>query len=205
MQRIEDLSSFNSAREAGLSKLLPTVPRISVGMGTCGTGNGAEAVYHAFADVIASRGLDILLVPTGCFGVCSEEPFVGLWLPGKPLLLLHRVQARDVGRILDGVVVGEVPSDLVYCKIEEWDHITSTVKYGTGFADVPKWDELPFLKGQKRIVLRNCGIINPSDIEEYFAVGGYQALYKVLIDANPERVTEQILSLIHISEPTRPY
>jgi len=192
MQRIEDLSSFNSAREAGLSKLLPTVPRISVGMGTCGTGNGAEAVYHAFADVIASRGLDILLVPTGCFGVCSEEPFVGLWLPGKPLLLLHRVQARDVGRILDGVVVGEVPSDLVYCKIEEWDHITSTVKYGTGFADVPKWDELPFLKGQKRIVLRNCGIINPSDIEEYFAVGGYQALYKVLIDASPDRVTEQL-------------
>ena len=66
------------------------------------------------------------------------------------------------------------------------------MKYGSGAAGVPTWDELPFLKGQKRIVLRNCGLINPSDIEEYFAVGGYQALYKVLIDANPDRVTEQI-------------
>jgi NADH-quinone oxidoreductase subunit F len=192
MPRIEDLSSFNSAREAGLRKILPTVPRISIGMGTCGAGNGAEAVYHGFADAIAGRGLDFILVPTGCFGVCSEEPLVGILLPGKPLLILHRVQARDVGRILDSVVSGSVPADLVLCKIEEWDHITSTIKYGTGSPDVPKWNDLPFLKGQKRIVLRNCGLINPSDIEEYFAVGGYQALYKVLIDANPDRVTEQI-------------
>ena len=192
MLRIEDLSSFNSAHEAGLRKILPNVPRISVGMGTCGAGNGAEAVYHAFAHAIEAGGLDIMLVPTGCFGVCSEEPLVGVWLPGGPLLILHKVQGRDARRILDAVAHGEVPRDLVLCKIEEWDHITSKIKYGTGAPDVPVWDEVPFLKGQKRIVLRNCGLINPSDIEEYFAVGGYQALYKVLIDANPERVTEQI-------------
>jgi len=190
--RIEDLSSFNSAHEAGLRKILPNVPRISIGMGTCGTGNGAEAVYHAFAHAIETGGLDIMLVPTGCFGVCSEEPLVGVWLPGRPLLILHRVQARDVRRILDGIAHGEVPKDLILCRIDEWDHITSKIKYGTGAADVPNWDEVPFLHGQKRIVMRNCGLINPSDIEEYFAVGGYQALYKVLIDANPERVIEQI-------------
>ena len=115
MPRIEDLSSFNFAREAGLRKILPAVPRISIGMGTCGAGNGAEAVYHGFADTIGSRGLDVMLVPTGCFGVCSEEPLVGVLVPGKPLLILHRVQARDVGRILDKVVVGEVPNDLILC------------------------------------------------------------------------------------------
>ena len=51
---------------------------------------------------------------------------------------------------------------------------------------------MPFFKGQKKIVLRNCGLINPDDIEEYIAVGGYQALYKVLIDGKPETVIEQI-------------
>ena len=192
MLRIEDLTSFNSVREAGLRKILPSVPRITIGMGTCGTGNGAEAVFHAFADAISSRGLDVSLVPTGCFGVCSEEPLVGILIPGKPLVILHQVQAREAGRILDSVVAGQLPADLALCKIEQWDHITSTQKYGTGFNEIPLWDEVPFLKGQKRIVLRNCGLINPSDIEEYFAVGGYQALYKVLIDANPDRVTEQI-------------
>jgi NADH-quinone oxidoreductase subunit F len=66
------------------------------------------------------------------------------------------------------------------------------VKYGTGYPELPHWHEIPFFKGQKKIVLRNCGLINPDDIEEYIAVGGYQALYKVLIDANPEAVIEQI-------------
>jgi hypothetical protein len=57
---------------------------------------------------------------------------------------------------------------------------------------VPNWNEVPFFKGQKKIVLRNCGLINPDDIEEYIAIGGYQALYKVLIDQNPGAVIEQI-------------
>ena len=51
---------------------------------------------------------------------------------------------------------------------------------------------MPFFKGQKKIVLRNCGLISPDDIEEYIAVGGYQALYKVLIDGRPDAVIEQI-------------
>ena len=51
---------------------------------------------------------------------------------------------------------------------------------------MPSWNEVAFFKGQKKIVLRNCGLINPDDIEEYIAVGGYQALYKALIDAKPE-------------------
>ncbi len=192
MTRIEDLSSFNLAHEAGLAKILPSVPRVAVGMGTCGMGNGAEAAFHAFADAIESRGLSVKLTPTGCFGNCAQEPIVNVWLPGKPLVILRRVQARDATRILDELVAGRIPMDLALCKVEEWDHITSSVKYGTGYPELPHWHEVPFFHGQKRIVLRNCGLINPSDIEEYLAVGGYQALYKVLIDGNPERVIEQI-------------
>ena len=55
--KITDLSSFNAAREAGLAKLLPAKPRIAIGMGTCGSGNGAEGIYHAFADTIEMLGL----------------------------------------------------------------------------------------------------------------------------------------------------
>ena len=84
------------------------------------------------------------------------------------------------------------PAELVLCKIEEWDHLTGHVRYGTGYPDVPLWHEIPFFDGQNKIVLRNCGLINPDDIEEYIAVGGYQALYKVLIDQNPAGVIEQI-------------
>ena len=190
--RIQDLSSFNAVREAGLGKLLPNKPRIGVGMGTCGTGNGAGGVYHAFADAIEQRGLDVQLARVGCFGFCAAEPLVNVWLPGRPLVIMHRVQTNDVPRILDDMYLGKITADLALCKIEEWDHLTGQVKYGTGLPEILSWREVPFFKGQKKIVLRNCGLISADEIEEYIAVGGYQALYKVLIDNMPDMVIEQI-------------
>jgi NADH-quinone oxidoreductase subunit F len=192
MTRIRDLSTFNAVRSAGLAKLQPTRPRVAVGMGTCGSGNGAEGVFHAFADAITKRGIDIHLVRTGCFGFCAEEPLVNVSIPGLPLVILHRVQINHVSQILDHISKKSVPAELALCKIEEWDHLTAQLHYGTGFDSIPLWNEIPFFKGQLKIVLRNCGIIDPDDIEEYIAVGGYQSLYKVLIDGTPEMANEQI-------------
>ncbi len=192
MPRIQDIGAFSAVREAGLAKLVPAVPRIAVGMGTCGRGNGAEGLYHAFAEGIDSSGLNVVLASVGCFGACFQEPLASLRLPGLPLVILHRVQANDAARILHDVSSGNLPPDLIYCKIEEWDHITASVKYGHAYPEIPLWNDVPFFKGQKKIVLRNCGFINPDDIEEYIAIGGYQALYKVLIDGRPEFVIEQI-------------
>ena len=191
--RIADLAGFSNTREAGLAKLTPDVPRISVGLGTCGSGNGAEGVYSAFKSAIDSRGLDVRLASVGCFGYCAEEPLVNVRVPGQPLLMLRRVQPEHVDHILDAVERGHLPSrELVLCKIEEWDHLTGHVRYGAGYGEIPTWDEVPFFGGQLKIVLRNCGLISPDDIEEYIAVGGYEALYKVLIDQNPGAVIEKI-------------
>jgi len=190
--RMEDIGTFSAVRESGMSKLLPSVPRITIGMGTCGRGNGAEGLYHAFTEAIERSGINIYLAAVGCFGACYQEPLVGVHIPGQPMLLLSRVQAHDAQRILHDVAMGNVPPDLVFCKIEEWDHITGYMRYGKGLLEVPSWNEIPFFKGQKKIVLRNCGFISPDDIEEYIAVGGYQALYKALIDAKPESIIELI-------------
>ena len=192
MPRIEDIGVFNSVRENGLAKLVPPIPRIAVGMGTCGRGNGAEGLYHAFVEEIDRSGTSFYLTSVGCFGPCCHEPLVNVRMPGGPLLILHRVQANDAGRILHDIATGPIDPGLVYCKIEEWDHITGFIRYGHAYPELPLWNDVPFFKGQKKIVLRNCGLINPDDIEEYIAVGGYQALYKTLIDDKPEIVIEQI-------------
>ena len=192
MPRIQDIGAFNAAREAGLAKLVPPVPRVTVGLGTCGRGNGAEGLYHALAQAVESSGADLVLAPVGCFGACFQEPLVNVRLPGNPLVMLRHVQANDAARLLHDLTGGNLSPDLIFCKIEEWDHITGHVRYGQGYPEVPSWSDVTFFKGQKKIVLRNCGIINPDDIEEYIAIGGYQALYKVLIDANPGGVIEQI-------------
>ena len=189
---IRDDSTFDAVRHAGIAKLQPGRPRIAVGMGTCGTGNGAEGVFHAFDEAIGRRGLDMQLVQTGCFGFCAEEPLVNVWVPGQPLVILHRVRPDQVGQILDGMTGRALPEDLILCKVEQWDHITARLDYGSGYASVLPWDEVPFFKGQQKIVLRNCGLINPDDIEEYIAIGGYASLRKVLRESTPEQVNEDL-------------
>jgi NADH-quinone oxidoreductase subunit F len=116
--RIQDFGSFNAVREAGMAKLLPSRPRIGVGMGTCGKGNGAEDVYHAFAEAISQQGRDVRLASVGCFGFCAQEPLVNVRVPGRPLAILRRVQASDVLRILDDLAAGSVTEGLALCKIE---------------------------------------------------------------------------------------
>ncbi len=131
--RIADLAGFSAAREAGLAKLTPDRPRIGVGMGTCGSGNGAEGVLAAFKAAIDARGLDVQLAPVGCFGFCAEEPLVNVRVPGRPLLILRRVQPDHVDDILDAISHDRLPPrELLLCKIEEWDHLTGNVRYGSG-------------------------------------------------------------------------
>ena len=84
MPRIEDIGVFNAVREAGMAKLVPPVPRIAVGMGTCGRGNGAEGLYHAFAEAIERSGTDSSSPASGCFGACFQEPLVNVRMPGQP-------------------------------------------------------------------------------------------------------------------------
>ena len=113
MPHIQDIGAFNAVRESGLAKLTPAVPRITVGMGTCGRGNGAEEVFHALNEAIQRNGLDVLLASVGCFGSCFQEPLVSIRLPGNPLVMLRRVQANDAARILEGVVSGMLPVDVI--------------------------------------------------------------------------------------------
>ena len=125
MTRIQDIAAFNEVREAGLAKLLPNKPRIGVGMGTCGSGNGAEAVFHAFSSEIESRGLAVQLAPVGCFGFCAEEPLVNVWVPGRPLLILRRVQPNHVDAILGGPRPGQGPAARSSCSARSRSGTTS--------------------------------------------------------------------------------
>jgi NADH-quinone oxidoreductase subunit F len=191
--KIRDLAKLQELRAAGLAKLLPTQQaRIAVGMGTCGMGTGAEEVYQALAHELDRRQLPALLTQTGCFGCCALEPLVNIRLPGQPLVMLSKVTRAAVPKLVAALAKGEIPRDHALCRIETWDHLTAEpLVYGEGFADIPKWNEVPFFKWQKKIVLRDCGLINPDDIGEYLAVGGYAALFAAL-RGTPEAVLEQV-------------
>jgi NADH-quinone oxidoreductase subunit F len=120
------------------------------------------------------------------------EPLVSLLIPGEPLVLYARMTPADVPAWLDELAQGRVPRDKALCRIEAWDHHTGQIEYGRGCADIPLWDALPFFEGQQKIVLRNCGLINPESLEEYIAVGGYFGLCDALHKPGGELVIEEV-------------
>ena len=190
--RILDLDGLHDIRRTGMTKILPGKPRIGVGMGTCGIGNGARAVFAALADALENQDVDAQLTTLGCFGFCAAEPLVNVHLPGLPLVVLGQVRPQDAAAIVDAIAAGRPPLDKAICRIDEWDHLTGHVRYGRGLAELPHWDEIAFFRGQKKIVLRNCGLINPMDIEEYIAVGGYHALYQAMQKPSAAEIVEEV-------------
>ncbi len=193
--KITDYNSLQTAKAEGLKKYLPERPRIAVGMGTCGIGNGADLVMAEFSRQLKKKKIDAYLAKTGCFGFCSQEPLVNVYIPGQPLVIFHKVTPGQVSEIVSGIAKGSLPEKYALCKIEAWDHLTSEkIVFGQGYPDIPVWNEVEFFKCQKKIVLRDCGLINPEDIEEYIAVGGYSPLWKVLSGLSPEQVIDEVKS-----------
>ena len=190
--KILDAETLETMRKNGLKKVLPDIPKVSVGMGTCGIGNGAKEVFEALQHAIKAKNAKVQLSITGCFGFCAEETLVNCYIPGLPLVILHKVTPKDAANIIESLSKRVMPLRKALCKIERWDFFTTKIEFGTGLISVPLWNELPFFKGQKKIVLRNCGLINPEDIEEHIAVGGYSALLKALTRMDADSVLEEI-------------
>ncbi|WP_332446800.1 FAD-dependent oxidoreductase [Sphaerochaeta sp.] len=185
-------SILDTLEREGIERLYPNRPSLVVGMGTCGMGSGADAIYPALQKAIAEQNLDIALRQTGCFGCCSEEPLVSLSFPEKPVVLHHRLTVEDVPFLLQAVQAGTYYAPKAYCKISEWDHHLRKHHYGNGFPELPEWNELDFFRSQKKLVMRNCGLIDPSHISEYVAVGGYRAFEQALGSLSRDEVLSEI-------------
>ena len=147
-------------------------PTIFVGAGTCGLGAGAKETLAAIHKYIEEREIKADVIMVGCIGLCSLEPIVEVQLPGRARVCYRQITADKVAPLLDAALAGPGPDDFILGQhrneaIEPW-------------ADVRFLDEHPFFAPQTRWVLANCGIIDPSQIDEYIARGGYKALVEML-------------------------
>lgn len=147
-------------------------PIIYIGMGTCGLGAGAGKTLDAIKEYLATHDYDVDIQSVGCIGLCSYEPIVEIQLPGRTRVAFKNVYKEAVSDLLDDVLCGIMPvTNLIgqhrNDSLKSWDSMTFL-------------DEHPFFKNQTRWVLKNCGIINPVEINEYIAHGGFRALSKAL-------------------------
>ncbi|MEI6873679.1 MAG: FAD-dependent oxidoreductase [Spirochaetota bacterium] len=188
-------SDLERLRKTGLAAVKPNRAFLSVGLGTCGMGNGAKELYAALEKSIRANEADVALRRVGCFGFCSSEPLIIAYRPGLPMLLFCEAKASRAGRLVEnmGSDAGfERLARQADAKIEHWDFHTSSLDFGSKWPSLPQWNELPFFHGQVKLVLRDAGLIDPESIAEYLGIGGYAALEKTLASKDPSSVISEL-------------
>ncbi len=149
--------------------------------GTGCTSSGSKKVIEALESELVKQGLDkeVLVVKTGCFGLCALGPIMIVYPEGA---FYAQATPEGVVRIVDEhIKKGNIVKELLYQETVHKD------------GSIISLHETNFYKKQLRIALRNCGVINPEDIEEYIATDGYQALAKVLTKMKPDEVIQELL------------
>ncbi|MBP3379887.1 MAG: 4Fe-4S binding protein [Ruminococcus sp.] len=148
--------------------------------GTGCTSSGSPKIIAKLEEEFAAKGLTdkVQIVKTGCFGLCERGPIMIVYPEGS---FYSRVGVDEITRIVDEHLIGGNPvKEFLYEETVDGDEIKSL-------------DDTAFYKKQHRVALRNCGVINPENINEYIGRDGYKALGKVLTEMTPEDVIQTIL------------
>jgi NADH:ubiquinone oxidoreductase subunit F (NADH-binding)/(2Fe-2S) ferredoxin/NAD-dependent dihydropyrimidine dehydrogenase PreA subunit len=179
MARISSPQALEQFRNEILVKRDPHQPCITVCTGTGCHASGCHQVVEAFKKVLQehSEGRGINLRMTGCHGFCEKGPLVVIH-PQK--ILYQRVKPEDAPKIFQETILkGKVLESLLY------EHPATGEK-------ITREDDVPFYKKQMRIIFGNNGNIDPSQIEDYIAVGGYRALSKALSSMHPDEIIKEV-------------
>ncbi|MEN8222078.1 MAG: NADH-quinone oxidoreductase subunit NuoF [Acidobacteriota bacterium] len=159
------------------------IPVIYLGTASCGMAAGAAKVKKTISSVLKEKKIKAKVVEVGCIGPCYLEPLMDISLPGSPRISYGNVNEKLAGKIIEKHLIAGDPMDKIALGHFGEDEIPG----------IGKFSDQPMIKDQTRIVLKNCGIINPENINHYIARGGYQGFYKAL-DNDPEFVIEEIMS-----------
>ncbi len=153
--------------------------------GTGCTSSGSKVLMTTFEKELEKNGLqdEVKIVQTGCFGLCALGPVVIIYPEGT---FYSRVEEKDVAEIVsEHLLKGRLVDRLVYKDVDE-----SIVEEAGKTVSL---NDTNFYKTQKRVALRNCGLIDPESIDEYIAMDGYAALGKVLTEMTPQDVIKEVI------------
>ena len=180
--RLSSLAALEKYRAKLLARPRPARIVHVCGDTGCRAG-GAGAVRDALVREVSARGLEHVEVrPTGCRGFCSRGPVVAVETTGNgsgPETIFYQL-----------VEPGDVPE--IVAKTVAAGEVVERLTYSDGGGHIPRLDQIPFFAGQVHVVLRNCGQIDPTDIDAYIERDGYAALAKALGQMGPETVVETI-------------
>jgi NADH-quinone oxidoreductase subunit F len=155
-------------------------PYIKIGSATCGLAAGATDVSNAIKNKLLALDIDCALIEVGCIGMCYIEPIINIFKPGQPQIYYGNVTPEAASQLVEDYLChGNPRPDLALGTVGD--------KVIEG---IPRLFDHPMLKSQVRIILRNCGIIDPQNINHYIANNGYSGLIRALQMSPEEIITE---------------
>jgi NADH-quinone oxidoreductase subunit F len=178
-ERFESLR--REAEQRAQDKKTDIVPKIYIVMSTCGLASGAAETKQAFEEALSTKSIEARIVPVGCLGHCYAEPLVVIDHPtaGFPPICYYQI-TPDRARVL------------VRAYLEEGDPVLKYVLGAMKENDmIPAVMDFPRFSMEQRLVMAHCGLIDPNDIHQYIAEGGYSGLVKAL-GTEPEEVVDTI-------------
>ncbi len=191
-----DLLEKREQAQAGWEEKTGAELYITIGIGTCGLAAGAQETLAAIEAEVDRRGMTAVYGQIGCVGMCSYEPMVELQVKGQARVNYGNALAENIPGIFVSHFEGEPLKKAVIV-----GHVVPFVaESGTGtlqslsFVDPACGEKVAFHQKQLRIVLSNCGLIDPESIDDYLAMSGYEALEQVLAEMTPEELIEQVLA-----------
>lgn len=158
-----------------------SVPVIMVGNATCGRSAGASSLIKGLNSKVLSKNIECKVIEVGCIGMCYQEPIVSIYNPGEPLTVYGNVSENDVEKLIDAHLIrNEIVNENIIGTLGD-----------TQLENVNNIWETSVLKPQERLVLKNCGIIDPTNLNHYLANNGYGGLQEAF-QLSAQEVLERV-------------
>lgn len=171
----------NTAKKEYKSLYESENPLILIGSATCGNSAGAQLIKSVIEDELRKNDVNAEIIEVGCIGLCYTEPIITIFKQGRPGIVYGNVTKKTVLEIIKSYILNDDPLP---------EYAIGTVGEGH-IGDIPQFFDIEVLKPQVRRILRNCGVIDPRNIDHYIANDGYSGFMDAL-EMTPDEVIEKI-------------
>ncbi|MEI8372123.1 MAG: NADH-ubiquinone oxidoreductase-F iron-sulfur binding region domain-containing protein [Planctomycetota bacterium] len=195
---IRNSSDLDRAQAAGEATRYPQRLKVLVGSASCGVAVGAREIESAARSTVQELGLDAVVCRTGCIGFCGREPMLDLVLPGGLRISYGNMTPEKARQLIAGYAkngdlqpawaLGHFHNEELVSTGEVRTHSEQSV----GLKGIPRWSALDFESRQKKVILRNCGLIDPNSLNETIACGTYRGAFRALVQMEPDAVIDAV-------------
>ncbi|MFH1741075.1 MAG: NADH-quinone oxidoreductase subunit NuoF [bacterium] len=191
-------SNLDRISEIGKSTLYPDHLKILIGSASCGIAAGARDVEAAAVQAVEELNLNATVSRTGCIGFCQREPLLDLVLPNGPRVSYKNMTAKKTRILLESYAAKQdLKLNYALCRFESEEHVAlgEVHRYppsSNGLSAVPVISALDFFSKQQKIILRNCGSIDPMRLSEAVARGAYRGAFRALKQMTPEEAINEL-------------